>query len=429
MRKILICLLSLLCHSAFSIDLVYPAKSGKYLIPESSQDDPSQAGKKFSNDLIEFIPDDGVDHPSPRGETPASIACIYHLAKFNNPGCPTTSSVPVPGTGWPNVGSGTIAIVDQHGSSNCGYGDYVESDLATFSTEFNLPQCKTANGCFTLTWVGKDQGAHEPACDYSSLDEHNLDSQWVHAMAPNAHIIVIESNGTDAGNLAAEDYASQLISAQGGGQITNSWGSSEYAGETAWNSHFQTPGIVYFFSSGDYSAPARFPSSSPYVVSAGGASVMRDSNGNFIGETAWSTNPSVPSGQKNGGSGGPSIYEPRPAYQNLIANIVGSKRGTPDIAFDSDPQTGVDVYSSYQGKWIIDGGTSAAAPGLAGIVNSAGHHAQSSTDELNTIYRGASGSSYLTNWRDVIVGYNGYPAMHGYDFTTGLGTPLGYGGK
>jgi len=421
--------LSLLTVSTgFAADQMYVLNGKHYLVPKSSQDDPT--GKKVSNNLIEFIPNNAHEAPSPRGETPASIACIYHLAKFNQPGCPTTGSVPIAGTGWPNVGSGVIAIVDQNGSSNCGYGNYVENDLNTFSETFHLPQCTSESGCFTLTWVGKDTGAEEPECESSSLDEHNLDSQWVHAMAPYAHIIVVESAGDSyEATMAAEDLASQLVSEAGGGQISNSWGTVEMPIETSYDSHFQTPGIVYFFSSGDYSAPARYPSSSPYVVSAGGSSVVRDANGNFIGETAWSTDPTIPIGQKNGGSGGPSAYESRPSYQKFVQNIVGPHRGTPDVAFDSDPQTGVDVYSSYRGQWIIDGGTSAAAPGMAGIVNAAGHHAQSSMEELAMIYQSAIGGSYAANWRNIIVGYNGYPAMHGYNFTTGIGSPLGYNAK
>jgi hypothetical protein len=36
----------------------------------------------------------------------------------------------------------TIAIIDAYDNPN------IESDLAVFSTQFNLPACTTANGCF-----------------------------------------------------------------------------------------------------------------------------------------------------------------------------------------------------------------------------------------------------------------------------------------
>ena len=53
----------------------------------------------------------------------------------------------------------------------------------------------------------------------------------------------------------------------------------ELPGETAFDSNFQTPGIIYIASAGDYSAPARYPSTSPYVIAAGGTSIKRDASG------------------------------------------------------------------------------------------------------------------------------------------------------
>ncbi len=44
--------------------------------------------------------------------------------------------------------------------------------------------------------------------------------------------------------------------------------------------------------------------------------------------------------------GGASRFEPRPGYQNGIASIVAAQRGTPDIASDANPYTGVWVFDS-----------------------------------------------------------------------------------
>ena len=47
-------------------------------------------------------------------------------------------------------------------------------------------------------------------------------------------------------------------------------------------------------------------------------------------------------------------------------------RSTPDVAFDGDPNTGVEVYStdpnSGQGSWQVVGGTSLGTPAWAGII-------------------------------------------------------------
>jgi subtilase family serine protease len=72
----------------------------------------------------------------------------------------------------------------------------------------------------------------------------------------------------------------------------------------------------------------------------------------------------------------------------MISQIVGNKRGTPDVAADADPNTGAWVYNVpyYCNGWCIVGGTSVAAPVWAGIVNTAGRFSASSQVELSTIY-------------------------------------------
>jgi len=137
------------------------------------------------------------------------------------------------------------------------------------------------------------------------------------------------------------------------------------------------------------------------------------------------------------GGGGWSAYEPIPSYQSSIRSIrrlVGYARGVPDLSFDSNPNTGVWIYDSneyegYTGWWTV-GGTSVASASLAGVVNSAGHFASSSAAELTTIY------GHLGVWNDfhdIVAGicgpYAGWVATMGWDFCTGVGSPVGYGGK
>jgi kumamolisin len=188
------------------------------------------------------------------------------------------------------------------------------------------------------------------------------------------------------------------------------------------------------------------------VIAAGGTSIIRDARGNYIEQVAWhDSNPQDCNPRcKTGGSGGPSLYESRPSYQNSIQKIVGNKRGTPDMSFAA---AGIDVFCcqlatnnkccgvsgkpacqplsicpTNQGAWVKTGGTSLASPALAGIINSAHSGATSTTQELSLIYNNAI-KNYHTHWTDIISGNNGYPALQGYDFTTGLGVVRGYGGK
>jgi subtilase family serine protease len=145
--------------------------------------------------------------------------------------------------------------------------------------------------------------------------------------------------------------------------------------------------------------------------------------GTVVSETGWS-----------GSGGGVSQYEPRPAFQNVIQSIVGSKRGVPDFSFDADPQTGVSVYdsTSCQGfvNWMVFGGTSVSSPSLAGIINLAGHH--NGSNELTMLYSGyvPAPSDYYKNFRDITSGSAGvFSAGLSWDFVTGIGSSLGLQGQ
>ncbi len=234
-------------------------------------------------------------------------------------------------------------------------------------------------------------------------------------MSPNAKLYLVEAaTNSYADLMAAVDKASSLVAAAGGGVVSMSWGGSEFAAETSYDSHFKTPNVTYIASSGD--APGvSFPSSSAYVVSAGGTSLSRNpANGNFVGELTWTSTGS-----------GLSAYVSRPSYQTAISSVVGAKRGVPDIAAVSDPNTGVWVKSSYNSSgWYVVGGTSVAAPVLAGILSHKGSKYSAPAGALNAIYSGSIG-----NFRDITSGncgpYDGYIAGLSWDLCTGRGSLLG----
>ena len=66
----------------------------------------------------------------------------------------------------------------------------------------------------------------------------------------------------------------------------------------------------------------------------GQPAVMAGTLGDFGGEVVWNWGPS------RGTGGGPRAYEPRPPYQFLIKNMVGSSRGTPDSPPSPTPLPG-----------------------------------------------------------------------------------------
>jgi subtilase family serine protease len=125
-------------------------------------------------------------------------------------------------------------------------------------------------------------------------------------MAPKAKIYLVEAASPSYANLlSAVLVANNLVASAGGGEVSMSWGGSEFSSERRYDSYFTQPGVVYFASSGD-SPGVIWPSSSPNVVSVGGTSVSRNpTTGAFQQEMAWQS-----------GGGGASRYELRPSYQN-----------------------------------------------------------------------------------------------------------------
>ena len=187
-------------------------------------------------------------------------------------------------------------------------------------------------------------------------------------------IFLIEAYSGSTDDLTwAEAWAGHFVYFSGGGEISNSWAFRELGpNETAYDPYFNNyygwyPGVIYLAAAGD-NPGSYYPSCSPYVVSAGGTTVNRDGSGNFLYESGW---------WMAGGSR--CLWETRPSYQNSVVNVVGSARGTPDLSFDSDPDTGVSVY--YAGGWYMLGGTSVASPALAGIINLSNSHLASSFAE------------------------------------------------
>jgi subtilase family serine protease len=312
-------------------------------------------------------------------------------------------------------GSGiTIAIVDAYGSPT------IANDVATFDNQFGLP-------AINLT-IAQPEG--KPTKNAGWALETSLDVVWAHALAPDAHILLVEAKSASTTDLLnAINYATS----QGAQVVSNSWGGSEFSGETSYDSDFAHTGVVYLASAGDSGAGVEWPSASPNVVGVGGTTLtINSSNGTYTygGETAWSSS-----------GGGLSAYEPRPPYQNNWVSVVGSARGVPDVAWDADPNTGGAVYDStvYDGQsgWFEVGGTSVGSPSWAAVValidqaRGAGNYLSSGTTSHNILtdlynLAGTTGSTgYVTNFHDITSGSNGNPALPGYDLVTGIGSPVG----
>ena len=326
----------------------------------------------------------GQTSAAPSGITPAIIKSIYNL----------------PATG----GSGTVAIIGAYDDKT------IEQDLNIFSKQFSLPECTTANGCFEKHLMGT-----KVKSDSGWALETSLDVDWVHAIAPNAKILLVSAITPSGKNLlSAIDYArsrSDVVA------VTMSWGGTEFADEATLDSHFLSDhGVTFFASSGDNGNGVSWPAVSPNVVAVGGTSLNLNKDGSLKTETAWA-----------GSGGGVSLYENEPDYQKTysIPKSKG-KRAVPDVSYNADPASGFAVYKTT-GKskkgWYVLGGTSASAPqwaaikALGGSADNTKFYADKALDKNGQFFR------------DIKSGSNGdcsyyCDARKHYDYVTGLGSPL-----
>lgn len=304
----------------------------------------------------------------------------------------------------------TVAIVDAYDDPTA------EADLAVYRQQYGLPACTTENGCFTK--VDQRGGTQYPAPSADWAGEISLDLDMVSAIAPAAHLLLVEGDDPSAESLgAAVDEAVAL----GAKFVSNSYGTDYRYGNsgedpsetTTLDAYYNHPGVAVVASSGDYAYGVSYPAASQYVTSVGGTSLVRDS-GNARGwsESAWA----------DAGSGC-TLYEPKPAFQH---DTGCDNRSVADVSAVADPNTGVAVYQTYGNSgWAVYGGTSVSSPIIASVF------ADAATPVAGT-YPNSYPYAAGTGLNDVTSGTNGgcttlylCNATTGYDGPTGLGTPNG----
>jgi len=323
----------------------------------------------------------------PAGYVPSDLRSAYEL--------PSTTA------GWGQ----TVAIVDAFDDPKA------ESDLNVYRSRFGIPACTTDNGCFRK--VNQRGGTTYPSGSTDWGQEISLDLDMVSAICPNCHILLVEADDDSFDNLGrAVNEAANLHA----NEISNSYGGSEFKGETSFASFYNHPGHVIVVSSGDggYSGGTQIPAAFSTVTAVGGTTLERANNTRGWSETVWS-----------GTGSGCSVFISKPSWQE---DNGCAHRTLNDVSADADPSTGVSVYDSYgasRSRWLVFGGTSVSAPIIAAVYALSGN-ASSIT--------GSYPYSHRTFLYDVTAGSNDScdvsylcTAGVGYDGPTGLGTPRGTG--
>jgi subtilase family serine protease len=358
----------------------------------------------------------------------------------------------------------TIALVDSFGSPT------IKQDLATFDSTFGIPDPPSFD---IITPAGAP-----PPFDPSNSDmvgwaqETTLDVEWAHAIAPGANLLLVETPVSETEGVTgfpeivtAENYVVDHGLAD---VISQSFGATEEtfpnkgaimklrsALKNAYNNH-----VTMLASSGDDGSTDAlpdtsccyehqvnsWPSADPLVTSVGGTQLHLDAQGNRIApDNVWDDPNSILTGNPNDPTtccatgGGLSHVFPRPAFQQPVEDVVGSARGTPDVSMSAAVDGAVVYYYSFVTPgWHLVGGTSEASPLFAGIVaitdQIAGKRLGWLNQSLYTLGRYADGSggdvdvtkgdNHMTflDAQGKLVTVPGFPAMGGYDLSTGWGT-------
>ncbi|MFB8237421.1 S8 family serine peptidase [Kitasatospora purpeofusca] len=341
----------------------------------------------------------------------------------------------------------TIVIVDSFGSPT------IQHDLEVFDKQWGIPDTQVE----IMKW------GNVPPFDPTNPDhtgwagESTLDVEYAHAVAPDAHIILVETGVAETegttGLPEMMDAERALIRSGRADVISQSFGATENTFPGFDKGDFKSlTDLRYAFkeaaahdvtvlaSSGDNGAtdaqengsdlyPYKvnsWPSSDPLVTSIGGTQMTLDDSGmRTAPDKVWHD-------AYGAGGGGVSGVFDRPLYQTGVAKVTGNHRGTPDISMSAAVDGGAWTYESYdptRAGWHLTGGTSEAAPIFSGVVALADQLAGHRLGQLNWRLYGLNLlPSQWSGISDVTTGDNswdtvtGYQAAKGYDLASGLGT-------
>ncbi len=294
----------------------------------------------------------------------------------------------------PSLGDGvSVAVVDAYG-----YQD-IESDLATYRTQYGLPPCTIASGCLTIYNNNGETAPLLGDSDQGWIGETALDIQMASAACPKCKLVVVQANSNGQGLRLAQSVARSLPV----DVISNSFSGGEDPGVVGEESEYTPPGIGEFASTGDngFAGGAGYPATSASVIAVGCTSFDGTTN------TAWT-----------GAGSACSKFIAKPSW--APADWTCTMRAGADVSAIADPQTGVAIYVKKQGGWQQVGGTSASSPLLAAMFAAAGH----ADARPSFVY------AHRDAFQDVVGGSTGTcgtalcNAQAGWDGPTGVGIPL-----
>jgi subtilase family serine protease len=371
-----------------------------------------------------------------------------------------TAGTPINGTGV------TIAVM---GNTDLNSGNILpDPDVAQFRTAAGLPAINL------VLQSAIPAGDSDAGVSQDDIDEAHLDVEWSGAAAPGAKILFVYSSGNifaDSLTYAIDNKVAPIITISYG-LCESGWGTAMLSSYNSLLAQANAQGQTVISSSGDAGATdcdvdglaseglnVDFPSSSPYVTSAGGTMFSGDVNTpatywntsnattggsaiQYIPEQPWNeTTTTAGLGYDDGtgggaGGGGASAFFSKPAWQTGSGVPSDSSRDVPDIALnaaalhdgylvcssgDGEGETPcTNGFLSSDGSPNVFGGTSFVAPAFAGIlalvqqqVNPTGAATGWFGNVGPTLYGFLNGPTYSSVFHDIISGNNSVPCTQG----------------
>src|SRR5579875_525024 len=320
----------------------------------------------------------------------------------------------------------TVAVI------NTGIDSTFFSDLQGFDSYFGLPN---ASVTIATPFGSAGTDVETPA------SETTADVELVHAMAPDARILLVLTGNTtgfssmldgfsyvidhNAADIAMVSPSVWYFPGLTDAQIVQSY-SNEYSKSVAENitlvaasNDFGSNNTVQFGNTVPCAGCYLMPQFSPYVTAVGGTNLFVNSSGGYSSETGWDQS-----------SGGPSYVFAQPSWQKGEGVPSNGARDNPDIALDASCSTPyVFFWGGSLGEFC---GTSGATPLFSGMiadmVQAAGHRLGFLNPSLYSIASTDSSAFHdVTSGCSLVMDNStltdGYCAGKGWDFVTGLGSP------
>ncbi len=300
-------------------------------------------------------------------------------------------------------------------------GAFAEADLKAYFDALGVP-----TPAITLLPVS----GGDPSPTHDSRWEMTLDVEVLGAIIPAARLTVFIAPNSADGLLDLVESALKggpdqpTVLSMSWGAAESEWGELELQLVSDAFASAAKLGVTVLVSSGDEGSTdgatdgkqhVAFPASCPWVLAVGGT---QRGDGK---EVVWN----ALAKKKGATGGGVSDFFDLPDWQKdagvpKSANDGVVRRGVPDAAAHAAEEGGYRVL--VDGQWRILGGTSAAAPLLAGLIARLNATRSKPLGFLNPTLYGAA----KTAFQPITEGTNGaYTATTGYSACTGLGVPDG----